>query len=292
MLNEYRFLYSEIMKDSTQPIQLADADGSGRDVTVATAVSRAAPAGGVQSIERALDLLETLADGGVALGLSELAAASGLPLPTVHRLMRTLVNRGYVRQEASRRYTLGSRLISLGETSSRMLGTWLRPFLAQLVRLTGETANLAMLDGDEVVYLAQVPSPHQMRMFTEPGRRVSTHCTAVGKALLAQLPPGQVRALLERSGMPALTPATITDPDLLLAHLEVIRKQGYAVDEGEQEIGVRCFAMAIPGAPAALAISTSGPQARMTADAATRVVPALKRIADEIAGTIAAEGAG
>ena len=280
------------MKDSTQPIQLADADGSGRDVTVATAVSRAAPAGGVQSIERALDLLETLADGGVALGLSELAAASGLPLPTVHRLMRTLVNRGYVRQEASRRYTLGSRLISLGETSSRMLGTWLRPFLAQLVRLTGETANLAMLDGDEVVYLAQVPSPHQMRMFTEPGRRVSTHCTAVGKALLAQLPPGQVRALLERSGMPALTPATITDPDLLLAHLEVIRKQGYAVDEGEQEIGVRCFAMAIPGAPAALAISTSGPQARMTADAATRVVPALKRIADEIAGTIAAEGAG
>ena len=79
--------------------------------------------------------------------------------------MRTLVKRGYVRQEASRRYTLGSRLIRLGETSSRMLGTWLRPFLAQLVRLTGETANLAMLDGNEVVYIAQVPSLHQMRMF-------------------------------------------------------------------------------------------------------------------------------
>ena len=103
--------------------------------------------------------------------------------------MRTLVNRGYVRQEASRRYTLGSRLIRLGETSSRMLGTWLRPFLAQLVRETGETANLAMLDGNEVVYIAQVPSPHSMRMFTEPGRRVLPHCTAVGKALLAQLPP-------------------------------------------------------------------------------------------------------
>ena len=245
----------------------------------------------MQSIERAFDLLEMLAGAGGALGLSELATVSGLPLPTVHRLMRTLVHRGYVRQEASRRYALGSRLIWLGETSSRMLGTWLRPFLAQLVRLTGETANMAMLDGNEVVYIAQVPSPHQMRMFTEPGRRVQPHCTAVGKALLAQLPPGEARALLERSGMPAYT-ATITDPDLLLAHLEVIRKQGYAVDEGEQEVGVRCFAVAVPDAPGSLAISTSGPQARMTDDAAARIVPALKRTASEISEIIAAEGAG
>jgi IclR family transcriptional regulator, acetate operon repressor len=251
----------------------------------------AAASGGVQSIERAFDLLEMLADAGGALGLSELASQSGLPLPTVHRLMRTLVNRGYVRQETSRRYTLGSRLIRLGETSSRMLGTWLRPFLAQLVRETGETANLAMLDGDEVVYLAQVPSPHSMRMFTEPGRRVRPHCTAVGKALLAQLPPADARAVLEQAGMPACTPSTITDPDLLLAHLAVIAKQGYAVDEGEQEVGVRCFAVAIPDAPSALAISTSGPQARMTDEAAARIVPALTGAAAEISRTIAAEGA-
>jgi IclR family transcriptional regulator, acetate operon repressor len=248
-------------------------------------------AGGVQSIERAFDLLEMLADAGGALGLSELSTTSGLPLPTVHRLMRTLVNRGYVRQEASRRYTLGSRLIRLGEISSRTLGTWLRPVLAQLVRETGETANLAMLDGDEVVYIAQVPSPHSMRMFTEPGRRVRPHCTAVGKALLAQLPPEQARGLLKRDDMQAYTPTTITDPDLLLAHLEVIRKQGYAIDEGEQEIGVRCFAVAVPDAPASLAISTSGPQARMTDDAAARIVPALKQAALQISATIAAEGA-
>jgi IclR family acetate operon transcriptional repressor len=171
-----------------------------------------------------------------------------------------------------------------------MLGTSLRPYLAKLVRLTGETANLAMLDGDEVVYLAQVPSPHQMRMFTEPGRRVRTHATAVGKALLAQLPPAEARALLEHD-MPSFTPTTITDPDLLLAHLEVIRQQGYAVDEGEQEVGVRCFAVAVPDAPAALAVSASGPTARMTDDAAERIVPALTGIAAEISKTIAAEGA-
>jgi IclR family acetate operon transcriptional repressor len=270
------------MIDSTQGAGLAVAghDGTGRAQTP----------GGVQSIERAFDLLEMMADAGGALGLSELAATSGLPLPTVHRLMRTLVNRGYVRQEASRRYTLGSRLIRLGETSSRMLGTWLRPFLAQLVRETGETANLATLDGDEVVYIAQVPSPHSMRMFTEPGRRVRPHCTAVGKALLAQLPPEQARALLERDDMPAYTSTTITDPDLLLAHLEVIRKQGYALDEGEQEVGVRCFAVAVPDVPASLAISTSGPQARMTDDAAARVVPALKQAALQISAAIAADG--
>ena len=168
----------EDVNESTQDAGLvragraASTNGTGRAATGAT--------GGVQSIERAFDLLEMLADAGGALGLSELSTVSGLPLPTVHRLMRTLVNRGYVRQEASRRYTLGSRLIRLGEISSQMLGTWLRPFLAQLVRLTGETANLAMLDGDEVVYIAQVPSPHSMRMFTEPGRRVQPHCTAVG----------------------------------------------------------------------------------------------------------------
>jgi IclR family transcriptional regulator, acetate operon repressor len=270
----------------------AGRNGEGRDGQSRHGAGRGAASGGVQSIQRAFDLLEMLADADGALGLSELSTVSGLPLPTVHRLMRTLVNRGYVRQEASRRYALGSRLIRLGEISSRMLGTWLRPFLAQLVRLTGETANLAMLDGDEVVYIAQVPSPHSMRMFTEPGRRVLAHCTAVGKALLAEIPPGEARALLERDGMPAYTPTTITDPDLLVAHLEVIRKQGYAVDEGEQEVGVRCFAVAVPDTPGLLAISTSGPQARMTDDAAARIVPALKRTAREISETIAAEGAG
>jgi IclR family acetate operon transcriptional repressor len=113
----------------------------------------------------------------------------------------------------------------------------------------------------------------------------------VGKALLAQLPPDQARALLQRDAMPAYTPTTITDPDLLLAHLEVIRQQGYAIDEGEQEVGVRCFAVAVPDAPAALAISTSGPQARMTDDAAARIVPALKQAAVQISASIAAEGA-
>lgn len=166
-----------------------------------TTDSTKSSSGGVQSLERAFDLLERMADAGGEVGLSELSASSGLPLPTIHRLMRTLVVCGYVRQQSNRRYALGPRLIRLGESASRLLGTWARPYLARLVEETGETANMALLDGDEIVYVAQVPSKHSMRMFTEVGRRVLPHSTGVGKALLAGFPADEVRALLARTGI-------------------------------------------------------------------------------------------
>lgn len=220
--------------------------------SASTSAAEAKPAGasgGVQSLERAFDLLERMADAGGEVGLSELAGSSGLPLPTIHRLMRTLVACGYVRQQPNRRYALGPRLIRLGESSSRLLGTWARPFLARLVEETGETANMALLDGDEIVYVAQVPSRHAVRMFTEVGRRVLPHTTGVGKALLAGHPPEEVRALLARTGMPAATDKTITDPDVFLEELAEVRRLGYAVDDNEQEIGVRCFAVPVPDSP-------------------------------------------
>ncbi|RKT57069.1 IclR family transcriptional regulator [Saccharothrix australiensis] len=235
--------------------------------------------GGVQSLRRAFDLLEKLADAGGEAGLSELAAASGLPLPTIHRLIRTLVTLGYVRQNSNRRYALGSRLIRLGESASRQFGTWARPFLAELVEVVEETANLAVLDGDEVVYVAQVPSRHSMRMFTEVGRRVLPHGTGVGKAILAQLPRAEARALLARTGLPAVTPNTITDVGELLAALDRIAERGYALDEGEQELGVRCIAVPLPGAPARAAVSVSGPEGRLTEEAVHRIVPEMVAVA-------------
>ena len=244
-------------------------------------------AGGVQSLERAFDLLERMADAGGEVGLSELSASSGLPLPTIHRLMRTLVSCGYVRQQPNRRYALGPRLIRLGESASRLLGTWARPYLAELVEATGETANMALLDGDEVVYVAQVPSRHSMRMFTEVGRRVLPHSTGVGKALLAGFPDAEVRALLARTGMPAATEKTITDPDAFIAELEQIRAAGYAVDDNEQEIGVRCLAVPVPDSPTAAAISISGPAGRVTEAAQERIIPVLRDIARQLSGALA-----
>jgi IclR family acetate operon transcriptional repressor len=243
---------------------------------------------GVQSLERAFELLELMADAGGEVALSRLALESGMPLSSIHRLVRTLVARGYVRQLPSRRYVLGPRLIHLGEIASRTLATWARPHLSQLVDAIGETANLAMLDGDRVVYAAQVPSRHSMRMFTEVGRRVHLHCTGVGKVLLAGLPDDAVREVLARAGMPARTARTLTDPDALLAELHRVAAQGYALDDGEEEAGVRCVAVPLPGGAPAAAISVSGPEGRLAMEAVPRVVSLLQGAAAALAAELTA----
>lgn len=245
-----------------------------------------ARSGSVQSIERAFTLLEIMAERGGVMGLSQLATASGLPLPTIYRLVRTLVDLGYVRQEPSRQYVLAPRLIRLGESSSRMLSRWARPHLEGLVHELGESANLAMLDGDLIVYVAQAQSRYAMRMFTEVGRRVLPHCTAVGKALLAQLPPEEVRNILRRTGMPKYTENTIDDPKEFARQIEIIARQGYAIDEGEQEVGVRCVAVAVPDSPSRLGLSVSGPAARMTPTLVERTVPLLVKAADALSADL------
>jgi IclR family transcriptional regulator, acetate operon repressor len=245
----------------------------------------------VQSLTRAFDLLEHLADAGGSATLSQLATMSGLPLPTIHRLMRSLVGTGYVRQEASRRYALGPRLIRLGESASQMLGSWAMPYLADLVDRIGETANGAILEGDSVVYVAQVPSPHSVRMFTEVGRRVLPHSTGVGKALLSTLADDDVLALVQRTGMPAQTAKTITRPDRLLAELRTIRARGYAVDEGEQEVGVRCVAVPVLDAPVRAAISVSGPDSRVTLDRVGEIAPILLAAAEALVADLRREPA-
>lgn len=234
-------------------------------------------AGGVQSLERALQMLEVIAEAGGQMALSELGRVTGIPVPTIHRIIRTLVDRGYVRQLPNRRYALDARLIPLGEVAGSMLGQWARPVLAELVEGLGESSNLAVLDGDLAMYICQVPSKHSMRMFTEVGRRVLPHCTGVGKALLSQFSDEQVRALVARTGMEPLTPNTVTDVEELLDQLAVIRERGYALDEGEQEIGVRCVATPVPGTATRMAVSISGPAPRVTAELVDRAVPMLQR---------------
>lgn len=253
-----------------------------------TGPRRANQGGGVQSVERTFELLELMADAGGEVALSELAEKSGLPLPTIHRIIRTLVNSGYARQQPSRRYALGPRLIRLGETASRALGSWARPYLAELTEVTGESANMAVLDGAQIVYVAQVPSPHSMRMFTEVGRRVDAHATAVGKAVMATMPADEVTQLLSRTAMNPQTERTITDVEAMQEELGRIRKQGYAIDDGEQEVGVRCYAVAVPGAPAGAGISISGPEGRMTRIATDEIIPLMQRLARDLSTELSA----
>lgn len=247
---------------------------------------QAKPSGGVQSVERVFELLELITDAGGEVTLSELSSSTDLPLPTIHRLLRTLVSLGYARQLPNRRYALGPRLIRLGEGANKQFGALARPQLSSLVSELGESANMAVLDGDMVVYIAQVQSKHSMRMFTEVGRRAHTHDTGVGKAMLAHLPEERVRGIVERAGMPTPTEKSIGSVDELLTELARIRERGYSIDDGEQELGVRCYAMAVPDAPTPTAISVSGPDTRVDEAFADRAIPLLtaaaRSISDEL----------
>lgn len=241
-------------------------------------------AGTVQSVDRALDLLEELARVETPVGVGDLAAATGLPQGTAHRLLRSLQARGYVRHDTSRKYALGAAAFLLGDAAQRSLATSARPHLGALVNLSGETANLAVLEGDDMVYLAQVPSPHTLRMFAEVGRHVPPHSTAVGKVVLAAMPRDRAVAILTRRGMPALTPHTITGMVDYLHELDDTAARGWAADEEEQEVGVRCVAVPVArGGHVLAALSVSGPAERFAGSRVDGLVDQMVKVAGDFA---------
>lgn len=243
--------------------------------------------GSVQSVDRALDLLEILARSDTPIGVGQVAEMTGLPQATAHRLLRSLHLRGYVRHDSSRKYSVGTAVLRLGDAVQRSLTRSARPYLSELVAYSGETANLAVLEGDDIVYVAQVPSPQALRMFTEVGRHVRPHSTAVGKVLLAAMPEERALAILRRTGLPRRTERTITDLDTFAEELRLARELGWAVDEGEQEVGVRCVAVPVPvtdGQQVVAAISLSGPAQRFAGGREPGLVERMREIARTFAG--------
>lgn len=246
--------------------------------------------GSVQSVERALDLLEALGQG-TPMGVSELVRATGLPLGTVHRLLATLGERSYVRQDGERKYAVGPAALHLADAGEQSLASAGRPFTARLTAITGETCNLAVQQGSEMVYISQSPSPHSLRIFAEVGRRVPMHSTAVGKAVLASLPWTEAERLLRMAGLTQATPHTITSLGRLREELERVRRMGYAIDEQERELGVRCVAAAVPGAGTLhAALSVSGPAERFPLPAVRQAAPALREAAAELAAELRRSG--
>jgi IclR family transcriptional regulator, acetate operon repressor len=237
--------------------------------------------GGVQSVHRALDVLEALVAAGGTASLGELAAACALPAPTLHRIAGTLADRGYLRHTSDRRYSLGSRLVPLGADAHALLGARALPVLRGLAELTGESANLAVLTQGRAEYVAQAPGRHTMRTFTEVGNRVELHCTGVGKALLAAAGPAAASRLIAAAPLTARTPVSITDPVALQAEIALIRVRGHALDEGEMEVGVRCVAVGLPGTTP-MAVSVSGPAVRVTDALVADAVSALYAAAEEL----------
>ncbi|MEO5743931.1 MAG: IclR family transcriptional regulator [Terracoccus sp.] len=245
----------------------------------------AAPAGtnyrsGVQSIDRAVRLLELMAEAGGSMRLGDLAEATGLPQPTIHRLLRALVANGHVCQDASRQYALGPRLIRLGQLAGDGLAVRAKPFLVELVELTGESGGVAVLERDQVTYVAQEPSDRPMAVSIEAGQQIPAHCTGVGRALLSLGTDEKVRELLARTGLPSCTPDTNTDLRQLMVCLRAVRRTGWAQDHGEYQIGVRCVAAPVPGLTARVALTVSGPQSRLDDDEANRIGPIVMGVAE------------
>lgn len=224
---------------------------------------------GVQAVDRALSILEALARAEGPVMLSALSSELGLHISTVHRLLNTLARRGFVEQEPYQgRYRLGLKVFEIGNRAlySLDIRAVARPYLRELVEEFNETANLAVLDGFEVVYIDQVESRNMIKMLARPGTRTPAYCTGTGKALLAFLSPFQWERFLATTPLRAFTRATITDPEELEQELEKIREQGFAVDKGELEEGVRCVAAPIKNHEQRVvaALSVSGPSSRIT----------------------------
>jgi len=240
----------------------------------------------VQSVDRTLDVLEALASRRGATGISDLSLLVGLHVSTVHRLLATLVDRGYVRQDPeSSRYHLGSRVFTLASAADLHLDLRLvaRPYLERMMRTSGETANLVTVAGREVVYLDQVASMHLVKMFTAPGLHAPLYCTGTGKALLAFMGERFAEPVLAGS-LRRYTTRTIVTRSALEKELGLIRRNGYSIDNEEMEEGVRCLAVPVFDRKNTCvgAMSVSGPTSRMTPERVQKLAPIARAIADEL----------
>ncbi len=222
----------------------------------------------ISNVDRALALLQYLARHPGEHGVRALSATLELSPSTGDRLLKSLLRAGFVRQnEATSRYAIGVQAVQLGLAA---LGTFdltaiAPPHLQTLVAETGESVFLAVLDDDEVVYLLKQEGQHAIRTTAILGSRRPVHCTALGKSFLATMSPSEVRTLLERKGMPAITAHTITDLNHLWEELAQVRLRGYAVDREEIEDGLMCLAAPIRNhqGQTIAAISMAGPVARV-----------------------------
>lgn len=223
----------------------------------------------VQSLGRALDLLEELARSD-ELGVGELAGRTGLQPSTVHRLLATLVERGYVAQNpATRSYFLSFKLLELAEQVQRRtsrLRAVFRPHAEEIRAAVAETTNLVVLGDLDAVYVDQVEGPRSVRMFAEIGRRVPAHTTAAGKAMLAHAAEDVLAALEAREPLARATARSVGSVAELREELERIRRRGYALDREEYEEGVACVAAPVVdrAGRAHAALSVSGPAARVS----------------------------
>ncbi len=221
----------------------------------------------VQVLDRALNMLAIVSARDGAL-LTDIAEATAMAPSTTHRLLTSLASHGMVAADPETgQWTIGVKAFEIGNgfLRQRKLGTIGRPFLKRLMQDSGETANLAIEDEGDVVFISQVESHAPMRAFFRPGRRGPMHASGIGKAILAARPDREIDALLGRRKLGRFTDKTLDTQAALHADLEAIRARGWSIDDEEHTIGMRCIAAPIFNeyGEAVAGLSISGPAVRL-----------------------------
>ncbi len=237
---------------------------------------------------RLFALLEVIASRDQLFSLQALVEETGLPKPTLHRMLQQMESAGLLqRQDDGRHYGTGLRLRRLAENlllNNSFHGAQ-HAVLRQLVEEIGESCNLTALSGSEVVYLDRVETAAPLRFYLHPGSRVPAHCSASGKIFLAQMSAAQRKRLLAHVPLEACTPKTLVSFDALEDEVLRVKRDGHAFDNEEFLPGLLCLAVAVPNpnGPSNLAVALQAPVMRMTADKALQWLPALQRAAAALA---------
>lgn len=256
---------------------------------IANGVNGGSPPGDqyrLSSLHHVLDVLEFLSTAGPEVALGDVARNVGLGKPGVHKILKNLESRGYVRRAVdSHTYSLGVRLWELGVCGGELqfFRDIVRPYLAELTARTGETSHLVVYDRGEVLYVERAETEHAIKAYGAVGDRAPAYCVATGKVLLAGQPAEEVARVVE-GGLQAFTEATITDPDRLVAELDTVRRHGYGLNRQEwrsEVVGVAVTA-GLVGARMSTAIGLSGPAYRFGPRTAAEAVPALRATAAQL----------
>jgi IclR family acetate operon transcriptional repressor len=241
----------------------------------------------VQSLTRGLNILEALSRAEGGLTLTDVAQRVGLPPSTAHRLLATLEKMRYVFQAGDLGlWYVGLQAFTVGSTflAARDWVAQSHPYMRRLMEQSGETANLAILDGTEAVFIDQVQCREMMRTIVKLGSRVPLHASGVGKAIFAALPDEQIDAILKVKGLPRITGNTITSPETMWASIRVIRQRGWSFDDEEHALSTRCVASPIYNEHAEVlgAISLAGPTSRLPDERIKQLGPVVAHTAEEL----------
>jgi DNA-binding IclR family transcriptional regulator len=251
--------------------------------------------GGVQSLARAFSILEEIAHNRDGIGLADLSKRVALHNSTAFHLVKTLVLLGYVRQmKDTKRYRIGRPLFALAasaldEVEMVSLAT---PVLEELSRETGESAHFSVPMGDAVVVLARTSGPGAFQLIDRAGAVRPAHCTALGKIMLAALPPDQLEQFIARAELKALTPKTITSAELLRREIAEVRRAGLAIDDGEFDAELRCVALPVRDFSGRIigAVGVSGPVWRLSIEALQKRARTVRTAADRLSAELGYAG--